>query len=1326
MKAVVRGAVRIFWGTLLFGVIAMAVLVQLGRAIFPVLDDYRSLVEDHLSQRLQVAIDVGSIEAKWDGLRPQLHLFDVEVQNISGEPIFEVRQVDLEVGLLSTLRDWRLAFRTLTFTGLEATLQQRQNGRWYVRGLESLTDASEDKLSINDPLDIFLFGRRVEMLDTALGFHFRSGLVSDIAIPVIRLENDEDFHRLAAEFSIDNGAQALALVVEGRGDPRDPAQFDAEGYLNLSNFPSEKVLAAVGIGSDVLLADDERSEAPANWRNTGQVDLRLWFQGTGAKGLQWRGDLGVSGVPVIPPPGMRWPESLQSNFAGQWHPEAGWFVDMVGADLRWPQFAAPALNARLRGKLGEPSQLHIQQLDIAAWREVTERAGLLPEAVSPMLRELAPFGQLRNAVLARTRPETGYFTLKANVAGGGVEAWKGVPAVEGVDGYIEATAFAGRLIISSSDGVRLDFPSLYRQPLELDYTSGDLRWQVNRAEQLLAISSGTLRVSNDDIAATGHLNLRLPLVPAPGIEPELTLTIGVREGAANLHRLLVPYTVPDSLYKWLNDSIRGGVVSNAGLIYHGSLSKKPEQVRVIQLSAAVREGELVFDPSWPALTDASATIVLDDSNFKVVNLQGEMAGVNIDNVQVGLKEQRGGKGRAIELKGDVNGESGDALKLLQSSPVKDILGDQLASWQLSGRFDGRLGLLVPLQPGVEGAKQSIKLNLVDNELYIPQLNLRFSELSGPFSYSDKKGVASDHLSARLWGQAVQGRLSSRWADDDKRVQLDFAGQLDVGRLRQWSERPELGFAAGVTAVSGRVDVPVGQDLPLHLRASSLLQGVAINLPEPFSKAAQDTRHLQVDVQAQSASGSRVSTLAYHLRLQDQAQMAITSRGGKLSGVALNIGDAPPVVEPGAFRISGALPFVDLQEWNKTLNQYLAQTAADEVSEPGDTSRARDGLPIAIDLVLGQVQLGPLTYDHVALTGGREHERWRFAVQSPDMVGTYRAGGDVPLQAQLSYLKVPHAPATGGVPIVDAVEPKGLAALDLQSLVPVDFYVKELVLGERALGEWQFNLRPVDGGVIAYNLQADVQGAKISGRRSSDGGAELVWLRSGIGDVTYFAGQVKTQDVSGLLASFGQEKVLTSDRAAFDLQLQWDGTPDEIALGKLLGIIDIELSRGRFIRGAEVGENPVVKLLGLLNFDTLARRLRLDFSDLNPEGLGYEQVRGTLAFKEGIIEINDPLQVDSPASHLQFVGEIDLLQQTVDAQLVTTFPLTGNLTMAAALTGVLPAAVGVFVVGKLFKEQIDKVSSIRYSINGSWSEPEVEVQKVFENQTNHQPARGQDQ
>jgi len=58
----------------------------------------------------------------------------------------------------------------------------------------------------------------------------------------------------------------------------------------------------------------------------------------------------------------------------------------------------------------------------------------------------------------------------------------------------------------------------------------------------------------------------------------------------------------------------------------------------------------------------------------------------------------------------------------------------------------------------------------------------------------------------------------------------------------------------------------------------------------------------------------------------------------------------------------------------------------------------------------------------------------------------------------------------------------------------------------------------------------------------------------------------------------------------------------------------------------------------------------------------------------------------------------------------------NLPWVAAVVGGLPAAAGVYITSKLFKKQVDKLSSISYSIEGPWGDPEIEVQKIFSDST----------
>ena len=535
--------VRSFWGAVLFVIITLAVVVQLGRALFPVLNDYRSEMEQQLSAQLGAQVEVGNISAKWTGLRPRVTFTAVAVRNRDNEPVFQVEQVSAEVSLLSTLRDWRLGFRKVTFTGLSGVLRQNESGRWWVQGLARIkppASLEDDEQRFRDPVDIFLFGRRVELTDTRLTLLFRSGLSTELAIPHIRLENDAQFHRLAASFGVDEEQQSLYLVVEGTGDPRDDAHFDARGYLHLQRFPSAKVLAALGIRDDLLSGDTPATDV--GWRDDGRVTLSLWFQGTSSRGITWNGEVAVDGSPMRPPANMQWPASLQSRVSGYWEPPRRWQRSAAGLQLSWADFAAPPVDLMLRGSFGGDSELALDVLDLARWSEVAERAGLLQGRARETFATLRPRGELRNVHIQRRSAEQGRFAMRGNIVDGQVEAWQGAPALTGVNGFVEASALGGELRLRSEQGFVMAFPLLYEQPLSFSRAEGAVRWEVDSAARKVYLSSGLIKLANDEVSAQGHFNFHLPF--DRGGEPEMTLVVGVREGQVGLHRALLPRTAP--------------------------------------------------------------------------------------------------------------------------------------------------------------------------------------------------------------------------------------------------------------------------------------------------------------------------------------------------------------------------------------------------------------------------------------------------------------------------------------------------------------------------------------------------------------------------------------------------------------------------------------------------------------------------------------------------------------------------------------------------------------------------------------------------------------
>ena len=165
-----------------------------------------------------------------------------------------------------------------------------------------------------------------------------------------------------------------------------------------------------------------------------------------------------------------------------------------------------------------------------------------------------------------------------------------------------------------------------------------------------------------------------------------------------------------------------------------------------------------------------------------------------------------------------------------------------------------------------------------------------------------------------------------------------------------------------------------------------------------------------------------------------------------------------------------------------------------------------------------------------------------------------------------------------------------------------------------------------------------------------------------------------------------------------------------------GVVSVNLEDGSFYKSPTGAANALIRLVGLFNFDNWVRRLQLDFSDLFEKGMSYDEMEGGLVFDHGELKFEAPMIVELPSGRIKMEGTADLISEQIDAELVTTLPVGTNLPWVAAAIGGLPAAAGVYLTSKIFKKQVDKLSSISYSIKGSWNEPEIQVQKIFSDRT----------
>ena len=113
-----------------------------------------------------------------------------------------------------------------------------------------------------------------------------------------------------------------------------------------------------------------------------------------------------------------------------------------------------------------------------------------------------------------------------------------------------------------------------------------------------------------------------------------------------------------------------------------------------------------------------------------------------------------------------------------------------------------------------------------------------------------------------------------------------------------------------------------------------------------------------------------------------------------------------------------------------------------------------------------------------------------------------------------------------------------------------------------------------------------------------------------------------------------------------------------------------------------------------------------------ENLPYDHLFGDISLKSGIASLDTPLKMIMPSGRMSLSGDIDVFNESADATLIATLPVATNLPWVVALMGSVPAAAGVFITSKIVEKQMNRLSSIRYSMQGEWDDLEVKAQEIF--------------
>jgi uncharacterized protein (TIGR02099 family) len=674
----------------------------------------------------------------------------------------------------------------------------------------------------------------------------------------------------------------------------------------------------------------------------------------------------------------------------------------------------------------------------------------------------------------------------------------------------------------------------------------------------------------------------------------------------------------------------------------------------------------------------------------------------------------------VEVAGEVRGPLGEALAVVQRSPVSALAQDALARASATGPAEVRLKLSLPIAQ-LERSRVQGSVALGGNDLQISPDSPALARARGTVSFTER-GFTLANTQARAFGGDVRLEGGTRTSGSDTAVVVRAQGIASAEGLRQARElgflarlaRQATGSAAYAATLTFRRGAP-------EILVTSTLQGLGLNLPAPMAKAPDAVLPLRYEnaLLRESPSMDQLSVDLGRLLSVNYLRDVSGPEPRVLRGaiaIGLPAGETVSLPEHGV-AANIALGAANIDAWEDALEGVVA-AAGQAPAPPRGAAAAIDGLgylPTTVALRARELTVEGRTLHNLVVGGTRDGLLWRANVDAAELGGyvEYRqssGAGAGRVYARLARLSIAANAATAVETLLDE-QPGAIPALDV---VVDDFELKGRKLGrleidavnrgggavarEGGVREWRLNklslLTPeagftATGNWAALDAQAQPPGARPPPRAAHERRRTVMNFRLDI------------QDAGQLLNRMGMKDVVRRGQGRLEGQIAWIGSPLGLDYPSMTGAFHINVEGGQFLK-ADPG---LAKLLGVLSLQSLPRRLSLDFRDVFSQGFAFDFLRGDITVQQGIAATNN-LQMKGVNAAVLTEGRADLARETQDLRVVVVPEINAG-TASLVAVAINPAiGIGTFLAQIFLREPLARANTQTFQIDGTWADPRI--------------------
>ncbi|MFT4925546.1 MAG: hypothetical protein ACI8WB_001639 [Phenylobacterium sp.] len=1243
------------WQFIAVFLVIIAVVISLLKYSLPHVGVYRDNIQQWVFDEYGAQINIGNITAGWDGIGPAILLQDLSFEPNAVTPLdLQIKEVRLKLDFWTTLKDRQLTSDYFILDGFVATIDSDQ-----------LLQRNEDADAVDDPiidaLSELLLGQLKEfsMTNSVIKLKTPDNLFH-LGIEQLAWYNDEHHHQGTGELSIDGfAANSLSFVLDLQGTHRD--NLKGQLYIEASNLDISPWLGQF-ISPESQLEKSNinfQSWTDVNYGVLGRAEITL-----GDNEIAWR----------------RNNRSQQLTFAQSqllWTPTwNGWAISSNEIGFGGDGGDWPALSFNLN-KNADSYDLFVNQWAVERVAQLVSLT-IISAAARASLASYQPQALIEDFHLQFSGAND--FKVNGAYRQLGWNHVDGVPGAQGLTGHFGMADGAGWLNIQGTDG-KLLTGSLFKAPIS--YQNLDLNLAFIKDEQdIWQLHGDNIWLHNSHLDMVAEFSMSLGDKPQIQLYAELSA-----EDLMIADYYYPPEYIGQPAIDYLNGAIKAGKTDFTQVLWSGDLKAFPydHHEGIFLVNVLLSDVDFLFTTGWPVLSDIDGQLLFKNDTLTIVPYGGYFLDIEVAG-KVEARLPSLSNPQILELDIDATESAAKAAKLFKASPLRDIFNPVFEQIKVRDQVVAKAQIILPLEDDDAFFDANFvakgEIAFVDNAIEVKTPGISLSQVNGLLKFHNDK-IWTQGMTASWFEMPLKAMLSGEDAPEGFELAIKIDADVDTKQLLSTFDNPLAAYVDGVVPLHSNIDLAfpsTGVRYEAYVKAN--LAPAMLSLPAPYQKSEGIDASLNAYIKGDEISS--LITANFDQRLFFNS--ILPHNQAQFSQAHLILGPRDLGLAGDGFTISVDLAKTELMPWYRFVDNL--------VNYEGKSKQAAI-LPTP-GLIAGKVaqvsgfgqQLHGVNFEVTEGNGS-----WDALINAKETRSSIHFDRDwlgKGITITTDYLKLP-GPDDEDEANNEAQQDTMDSAAFITGLPPITFTCLDCQYG-------LYNLHRVD-----FETSADKNQLNITKLTIDKGKHQLKATGQWLGDegngTMGLSGRLTSDNFGNLLNEYELTSSVRDSDAKIDFFANWAGGPHQFNAPSLSGELKWSMGEGHLSEVSDRG----IRLLSLLSFDSIVRKLKLDFRDVFSKGFFYNSMQGTMLI-EGGIAYTDNTTIDGVPADLVFKGSTNLVDQTLDYNLAFTPKYTSSLpTLIAFLVNPI-SGIAALGLNEVFESKV--ISQVHFTLTGTISEPVV--------------------